>query len=67
MNKAAIEDRMREKRISVRGLCREIGIDTSTWYRKMQKNGETFNAYELSGIKRVLELSNDQAVDMLLS
>ena len=66
MNRTAIEDRMHEKRISVKRLCREMGIDTSTYYRKMQKNGDTFTAYELSAFKRLLELDAQKAVDMLL-
>ena len=58
---------MDEKKITVPALCKELGMDPSTYYRKMQKNGEEFSALDLTVFKRVLDLSDQQALDFLLS
>lgn len=67
MNKVAYEEKRKEKNIPIRVLCKEMGIDESTYYRKMQKNGDTFTAPELNAIVRMFDLAPKEAVDMLLS
>ena len=66
MNKQGVADRMRELNITVPMLCKELGMDTSTYYRKMQKNGEDFSALHLSIMKRVLKLDTKKAISMLI-
>jgi len=66
MNKQGVTDRMHELHITVPMLCKELGMNTSTYYRKMQKNGEDFSAVHLSIMKRVLKLNADEAVSMLI-
>jgi len=58
---------MEDKNITVPVLCKELGMDPSTYYRKMQKNGDEFSALDLLVFKRVLGLSDQQALDFLLS
>ena len=66
MDKVAFDARRKELDITIKTLCDEMGIDESTYYRKMQKNGETFTMFELSVIKRLFKLDAKSAVDMLL-
>ena len=67
MDKQGVQDRMKELNITVPMLCKELDMDTSTYYRKMQKNGDDFSALDLSIMKRVLKLDAKKAVSMLLN
>ena len=67
MNTQAVKDRMKEKKISVPMMAKELGIDQSTYYRKMQKNGDEFSALDLMVFKRVLEMDDTTAINFLLS
>lgn len=67
MNKEQVTKRMKERGITVPMLCKELGIDPSTYYRKMQNNGDEFSALDLIVFKRMLSLNDREALDFLLS
>ena len=67
MNTAEVKTRMKERHITGDMMAKELGMDPSTYYRKMQKEGGEFSALDLMVFKRVLEMSNQDAVDILLS
>ena len=67
MKTQEIKQRMEEMNITVGMLAQELGMDPSTYYRKMQKNGEEFSAVDLQVFKRVLKLDEKTALDFLLS
>lgn len=67
MNTGEVKKRMREKNISSCRMAKELGMDPSTYFRKMQKNGDEFSALDLTVFKRVLEMNEKDAVDFLLS
>ena len=67
MNMQAVEKRMEDKKISIPDMARELGMDPSTYYRKRQKNGDGFSALDLMVFRRVLEMNNQEAIDILLS
>ena len=67
MNTQRVKEEMKAKHITGGRMSQELGMDTSTFYRKMQKNGENFSALDLLVFKRVLELSDQHALDFLLS
>ena len=67
MNTQRVKERMEEKHITVGKMAQELGMDPSTYYRKMQKNGEDFSALDLIVFKRVLDLDEKSALDFLLS
>ena len=67
MDTQNVKRMMEDKNITVPVLCKELGMDPSTYYRKMQKNGDEFSALDLLVFKRVLGLSDQQALDFLLS
>ena len=67
MDTQGVKERMEEKNITVGRMSQELGMDPSTYYRKMQKNGEDFSALDLLVFKRVLEMDEKTALDLLLS
>lgn len=67
MNMQAVEKRMEDKKISIPEMARQLGMDPSTYYRKRQKNGDGFSALDLMVFRRVLEMNNQEAIDILLS
>lgn len=66
MNTSKIKGRMTEMNISGREIASQMNIDPSTFYRKMQNNGENFTVGELLVFKRVLNMDKETALDFLL-
>ena len=66
MNIEKVEQRRKDQHITVPQMAEALGMDVSTYYRKLQKNGEGFNAIHLTVIKDKLHLSEQEAVDFLL-
>jgi len=67
MNTQEVKKRMDEMHISVQMMAKELGMNPSTYYRKMQRNGEEFSALDLMVFKRVLQMDSQAALDFLLS
>ena len=67
MNTQRVKERMEAMGITVGRMSQELGMDPSTYYRKMQKNGEEFSALDLLVFKRVLDMDEKTALDFLLS
>lgn len=67
MNTQEVKKRMEIMHISVEMMAKELGMNPSTYYRKMQDNGGEFSALDLMVFKRVLEMDDKTAIDFLLS
>ena len=67
MKTQEVKQRMEDMNITVGMMSQELGMDPSTYYRKMQKNGEEFSAMDLMVFKRVLKMDEQTALDFLLS
>lgn len=67
MKTQEVKKRMEDMNITVGLMAQELGMDPSTYYRKMQKNGEEFSALDLLVFKRVLKMDEKTALDFLLS
>ena len=67
MNTQEVKKRMEDKHISVEMMSKELGMNPSTYYRKMQNNGGEFSALDLMVFKRVLQMNEQDAVSFLLS
>lgn len=65
MKTKEVKKLMKEQHITGGKMSKELGIDPSTYYRKMQKNG--FSALDLLVFKRVLQMDDRTALDILLS
>lgn len=48
-------------------VAKSIGVDRSTFYRKMKDNGSDFSVGEMHSICDVLSLTNEEAVSIFLS
>ena len=47
-------------------VAKEIGIDRSTFYRKM-KEGGAFTIEEVSNMAKTIPLTNEEAIDIFLN
>ena len=65
-NMDMLRDKMAEKNISNEAMAKEIGIDASTFYRKMKSCGTNFTVGQMHKIVEVLELSSKEAALIFL-
>lgn len=56
-----------EQGMNVENLAREIGVDKSTLYRKLQKKGETITIKEANLIRKALNLSGEEVIAIFFS
>lgn len=62
MDTALLLKRMKELSCTRESLASHLGIDRTTLYRKLSKDGEKFTVKEVNVIKKVLNLSEDEAI-----
>lgn len=55
---------MEKKNISAQEMATATDMDISTWYRKIQKNGETFNIREMDLIIKKLKIDKTEAASL---
>ena len=67
MNARGVRKRMRDMHITVKEMLRELSMDESTYYRKMQMDGAGFSAGDLLVFKRVLLMDEKTAYNLLLT
>ena len=67
VNVDKLKGRIVEKRHTVETLAKEIGIDKSTMYRKLNENGESFSIGEAAKIAKALELSGEEAKNIFFA
>ena len=67
VNVNKLKGMMAEKEISIEKLANEIGIDTSSLYRKLSANGETILIREADEIARALNLNCDDATKIFFA
>ena len=65
-NMSALRTKMAEKNISNEDMARKIGIDVSTFYRKMKSDGVNFTVGQMHKIVEELGLSNEEAASIFL-
>lgn len=58
---------MKEKRISVQELAKEIGISSATLYRIIKNEGKSFTVAQVEIIKEILNLDNATLVEIFLA
>lgn len=56
-----------EKGMNMSQLATKIGIDRSTLYRKLKRQGDTLTVKEVNLIVRALGLTKDEAVDIFFT
>ena len=67
MNTNKLKGRMTEMEITAVDLAKQMHISPSAFYRKMQRNGKTFNLGEIMEMKEILKMDDKTAVEILLA
>lgn len=62
VNLNKLKGKIVENGYSIETVAKKIGINKSTFYRKMNKNGDNFSIKEANAIVELLKLSNSEAV-----
>lgn len=62
-----LRTKIRESGLTIETLSQQIGIDDSTFYRKLQNGGKSFTLDELDRIKIALNLDNRTAEEIFFS
>lgn len=65
-NMDKLRGKMAEKKITQEELAEKIGIDPSTFYRKMKTEGTSFTVGQMHKIVNVLDLSSTEAAAIFL-
>ena len=63
---AKIRGRMAEMKLSPEDMAKEIGVDPSTFYRKIKAEGVNFTVGQMHKIVAVLRLSKEEAASIFL-
>lgn len=61
-----LRGKMAERRIGQEEMARKLGINYSTFYRKMRSGIHSFTAGEMQKIIEVLALTDEEAVSIFL-
>lgn len=64
MNVNKLRAKIVERGLSIELVAKEIGIDRSSLYRKLNNAGETLTIKEANKIVEVLEIPANEAVDI---
>lgn len=60
VNVSKLKGKIVERGINVDAVAEKIGIDKSTFYRKLANEGSTFTIGEADAISKVLKLTRDE-------
>lgn len=61
-----IKIRMNEMDLTVKDVVNALGIDESTYYRKMANNGKTFSVEQAQKLSILLDLTKQEASEIFL-
>lgn len=67
VNIQRLKGKIVEKGFTQKDLAKFIGIDRSTFYRKIKNKGQTFNIDEVGKIISTLNLNNGDAIDIFFN
>lgn len=62
-----LKGRIVERRTTQEAVADSIGIDRSTFYRKIKNEGATFTISEIHKLVEAIPLSKDEAVEIFLA
>ena len=65
-NMDVLRGKMTERRVSIEEMARLIGVDASTFYRKMKSDGANFTVGQMHKIVEVLQLTTEEASTIFL-
>lgn len=62
-----LKEKIIENNTTQEGLAEQMGINRSTFYRKIKDDGSKFTVYELYQMVEILKLSSEEVVEIFLS
>lgn len=65
-NMDILREKMARRKLSPEDMARELGVDASTFYRKIKADGVTFTVGQMHKIVDVLHLSKEEATSIFL-
>ena len=65
-NMEVLRSKMNERNVSIEALSQKIGVDPSTFYRKLKSGGAAFTVGQMHRIAEVLMLTHDEAISIFL-
>ena len=60
-NVTALKKTIKEHGETVESVAKKLGIDTSTFYRKLAENGESITVAQVDSMRRILSPNADDA------
>lgn len=66
VNIEKLREKMAEKNVSNEDMAKLMGIDASTFYRKLKSDGTNFTVGQMHTIADVLGLSNEDTTSIFL-
>lgn len=67
MDVSLLRAKMHERKMSVSALSESIGIDDSTFYRKLNESGEKFTVAQARAMAAVLKLTPEETSEIFFS
>lgn len=65
LNQSKLDGKIVEKGMTKEGLAREIGVDRSTFFRRLRSN--TLRLKDIHAICEALSLTNEEAIEIFLA
>lgn len=62
-----LKGKMKEKGVSVKEAAEAVGVDQSTFYRKLERQGENFTIIQAQRLVNFLGLSAEDACEIFLN
>lgn len=67
MNTQVLKGKIVETGTTMEAVSAQIGVDRSTFYRRMKSNGNNFTVEEMKKIASILHLSKDEAISIFFN
>ena len=67
MDVTLLRAKMHERKMSVSALSESLGIDDSTFYRKLNEKGEKFTVSQARAMTSLLELTPEETAKIFFS
>lgn len=66
MDTIKLRESIKKSGYSIEVVAGKIGIDPSTFYRKLKNHGNSFSIGEMHALQGVLELTDEEAINIFL-
>lgn len=67
MNVSRLKELISEKGMTIETISKEIGMNPSTFYRKLKTNGNSFSIGEMHALQGLLNITAEEAVEIFLT